>query len=440
MAAAGLGRSRIYFLEAMKMNETVTIGSDPEFIFVDDIHNRQIPARIILPNSLRTTIGVDGSSSTAELRPPYEEDAIKHYENITYLLRKTQLCYNKENYRIEAGLSQYDAIGGHIHFGGADSPLIPKILDIACIFMLNFYDANLKRLHTKRINKDGYGMLGAVREKYYGVEYRTPISWLGNPIMAKSFLAVAHTLAYEAVNHPEHVEKMIRTFQNRFKKSSDVVAAYANATASFFSTNNEYFIKNVRKCRLYQTKKHYRATFESLISLLRCGKTFTYTDVAKNWKLNEKIPFMIFSARDEKMTEIKSMVCRIKDVLISDMQLYVYGLRDSRNVDIITNNKSVHRYVKFLLTINGQKGFSMKYDSNLLSVNSIGFSLRMRQKEGAIIGMILKKINDKCQTLKLRKEKRNYIENPTAEIAQTDVKEEDDIDPEEDDDTTQDGE
>jgi hypothetical protein len=93
------------------------IGSDPEFVFIT--HTKKlVPAYNILHSSqaLQDTIGLDGHTSTAELRPAYSKSIYAHLNNIVKAKAQIQnLCNTFKVDALAKPLSAGESLGGHIH-------------------------------------------------------------------------------------------------------------------------------------------------------------------------------------------------------------------------------------------------------------------------------------------------------------------------------------
>ncbi|MBI4029098.1 MAG: hypothetical protein HY376_01915 [Candidatus Blackburnbacteria bacterium] len=217
------------------MPKIVTVGSDPEFVlsehswlldaeqfFVDLLDNNIIRPRVLTgyPYSSsrfqldlnKTRIGVDGCSTTGELRPPYSDNPLIHFQNVRHSICALDriVRLSKRRIKVFAGNCWYgEPMGGHLHIGG-------KTVSAARIDALDTYLAFwLKRIYDadKAVEREenGYGEFGQYRTKPYGFEYRTPASWLVNPVTAKAVICLAKVVGSEAIEHiHEHNEKATR--------------------------------------------------------------------------------------------------------------------------------------------------------------------------------------------------------------------------------------
>jgi len=201
----------------------ITVGGDPEFLVVNNYGTTQHFG--INHTDDHGNIGSDHGGSVGELRPKFGTPA-QVTENI-----RAQMVYIKsylpEGQKIVAGGGRglaggYNAeryrsgsIGGHIHFGGLrlanpyDSftrqrnrlrlrgqPPNYVHSDRKLVVALDFFiGGRMKRIPGgKRPSGSSYGKLSDIETKPYGFEYRTPPSWLSDPFLTESTLAIAQRI------------------------------------------------------------------------------------------------------------------------------------------------------------------------------------------------------------------------------------------------------
>lgn len=209
------------------MIRDITIGSDPEFVFMkqgDVIESYSIisPRRMVLcPKAIpdcdvcgRCTefcrkkhmspeIGIDGM--LGELRPQPGKNPIEHVNTIHNLIHK--LDYLPSDIEIKAGSIQKGyAIGGHIHIG---TPILRGkiygdeehyIVYHLARFLSHYCGIPLRKIeHPADIKKRGlgygFGAFGACDSKPYGIEWRMPASWLVSKEIATAALCLAYVVA-----------------------------------------------------------------------------------------------------------------------------------------------------------------------------------------------------------------------------------------------------
>jgi hypothetical protein len=184
----------------------ISIGSDPEFGFLDAKTHRQVKASDVVPYSQSTLLGIDGHPHLAELRPPYTHDPLMHLDYIKRIMyfakaMMEQYIEVKEHpiIAIAGSMIRDDAMGGHIHLGCEPDYKFPTVLDTYLMPVLAALDT--PRTFKRRVggrtpfgNHEGYGRLSDYRGKDYGIEYRTPQSWLGSESIARGVLVAAWVL------------------------------------------------------------------------------------------------------------------------------------------------------------------------------------------------------------------------------------------------------
>ncbi len=201
------------------MIESVTIGSDPEFVFEDkDGHLLQSydilqPVRLAVcgqgPSprcdicNSRTLfcghgrngpeIGTDGC--LGELRPKPGRNPLEHVENIQKLFHA--INFLPSGAVIKGGTVHHNySIGGHIHIG-------MHIEDKEhCAKWLSHYAGIPMRkierpsdLPRRGLSMTRFGRFGGYDTKDYGLEWRMPASWLVTKEIATACLSLAYVVA-----------------------------------------------------------------------------------------------------------------------------------------------------------------------------------------------------------------------------------------------------
>lgn len=194
----------------------IIIGCDPEYLVING--NYSTNAGFLVKSLPCGEIGVDHGSSVGELRPkPGTPKQVANnlsimFHNIAKTLEKLIIANNHyKDYKIVAGggLNYNQAIGGHIHFGieiNNGKWNLVKALDY-------FIGRKMKRVPGGKRYGTQYGRPGAIENKYYGFEYRTPPSWLTDPVLTEATLTTAYRIA-EMFKENENV------FSNLVKKSA----------------------------------------------------------------------------------------------------------------------------------------------------------------------------------------------------------------------------
>jgi len=195
-----------------------TIGCDPELVcFRNGVYT---PAHHYFKQ--RSSFGLDGNESIAEVRPGYSESPIDVTAKI-----KTILEYGHEKapeLEFFSGHYQADfATGGHIHVSTAPTPEIIDALDIVLYSLSNCIDDRGQR---KKREKTGYGRRKSYRSKEYGFEFRTPGSWLLSPSTTLVTLSLAKlavlgvkedNLNFEQIKCRQHSHTFLKNLKNELK-------------------------------------------------------------------------------------------------------------------------------------------------------------------------------------------------------------------------------
>ena len=259
----------------------ITVGADPEFVFI--FRNNGEPAsainllgqsEIVIGNNPTSILGWDGHSTTGELRPGYSNSPDQVVNNIHALFNQlpVRISQFSNRYQIFAGSGVLgNATGGHIHIGGYQPTLgtegrasISQLLDtflLPVALAISEPEPVLARLRL------GYGSWNEYRSQNWGVEYRSLPSWLYHPMTAMFFLGTAHKLATELVAHsvdydtlvsfgssPHHmitpritgqqVATILKSLRKRASLSLDILETLPNGDDSNW-LNSIQFVRNM---------------------------------------------------------------------------------------------------------------------------------------------------------------------------------------------------
>jgi hypothetical protein len=150
---------------------SVLLGGDPEFeVYADGI---LLPAYFFpIFEGLNSSIGTDGNSAIAELRPAPTYRPEKYVENFTALAEKLA----EQGILLSVKGDTYP-LGGHIHVGSHNEYVVEVLRDKVeeFIFVLDDFVGRVL-LPTSGVARGEYAVLGAYELKDYGWEYRTPPS------------------------------------------------------------------------------------------------------------------------------------------------------------------------------------------------------------------------------------------------------------------------
>lgn len=178
----------------------VKIGADPEFAV---FHNgRWAEARKFF-YGCDSVIGLDGNSSTGELRPRPSDNILAVVADIRNIFKETALQLDK-NVELRAGNYQGQvAIGGHIHVERKGEERTNRVMNLEIVQRIDailtsmvepFFDDLEGR--RDRQNSGNYGIRDYREGAHYkiqnhGLEYRPACSWLLSPEIATIFLGLA---------------------------------------------------------------------------------------------------------------------------------------------------------------------------------------------------------------------------------------------------------
>ena len=170
-----------------------TIGADPEFLCFQR-GSTTIQDSSSSPFNGESELGEDGSGVPFEIRPKPSSDPLQVVSNIRAIVASRALAGSYHNGA---------PIGGHIHLGFSggrgrhpDYSTISRILD-NYVGVINVLVE--KRQEGSRRRATGYGMASEYRTKRYGIEYRTPGSWVTSPYVAAGFLCLTKAVVHEVL-------------------------------------------------------------------------------------------------------------------------------------------------------------------------------------------------------------------------------------------------
>lgn len=179
-----------------------TIGADPE-LWVDPGTLSNLPG-------LEGAFGRDNCNRIAELRPAQDLDPLEVVKNIRRILCNEVQAKDIPEDLVKTwcagSVAHGDALGGHIHFGKQslrNDGYFVRFLDYnlapILIKLEDNYNARMRR-------KKQYGQPGDHRNQVYGVEYRTPASWLVSEDMATGVLCLAGLIGQSYIDNPTQMD------------------------------------------------------------------------------------------------------------------------------------------------------------------------------------------------------------------------------------------
>ena len=173
----------------------ITYGTDPEFVILRKENGEftRINADNLLRNSYRARIGIDHCGHIGELRPRPARNAYEAVRNLKRLIlevKQTVEQYVADN-RVEevklfagGGSEQAESLGGHIHIGWESSTPNNGVVRATILPILNFFVGTpLKEALGGTRASQGYGGDNDFHRPNYGIEYRTPPSFIRHPLL-----------------------------------------------------------------------------------------------------------------------------------------------------------------------------------------------------------------------------------------------------------------
>lgn len=332
-------------------SQSRSIGSDPEFMLV--ARRNVIPAHILYHGQ---QIGHDGCRAVGELRPDYAYEPEQHFQNIqTLLSRINSHLPNSIEMRAGSAYSRY-SLGGHVHIGRfateAKTETVPQwfltALDyfVGAPLILNCRPVSL----NKRLNS-GYGWLSSYRPQPWGLEYRTPSSWLVDPVACKAVLALTKMVAQQT-----------KPFKDLLMLSS-----LTDVTSSGYTQMTILqgpYKKTLQHIEQFDAYDSYKDMFLPLFArIANSEKWDERKDVLVNWGIRQsqrraRLPVVSFD--HVVCANERDLNCReIAANLTSPVKTYVYGLSKERDESVAIhttpndtiNSLIVNRWVEqFIVT------------------------------------------------------------------------------------------
>ena len=186
----------------------VGIGADPEL----EVISERGTARAVR-NSQDRRLGADGAGAlTWEIRPGLGQEAewfrdpFNSYRDIDEALNEVARQAGRSMVRAGSGTNR--STGGHIHISGLPgrpSPALGQALDRFIRDPLNERSRNRRVRGSYDISSNASN---AWRQKPWGWEYRSPLSWLAHPILTKGALVIAAIVARNHMNPPMDTEEL----------------------------------------------------------------------------------------------------------------------------------------------------------------------------------------------------------------------------------------
>jgi hypothetical protein len=270
----------------------ITVGCDPEFL-VKNPDGSFTDFNVNITDD-HGVIGADHGYRVGELRPKHGTPA-QVTEHIraqmqTIALKKPGIKIIAGGGRPSDGTSYArESIGGHIHFGGirlnmnydsctrthfgsrqrwGNSRIQPTCPDNKLVLALDYYIG--RRLQKvpggKRPNGSHYGRCSDIETKGHdggGFEYRTPPSWLTDPYLTESTLAIGKRIAEMWMSKPQVFDHLFFEAQNDNAIAANVPQKMKSKSVAR-RKDYDFLIPTTGADRRYMTqqiKRFKRATF-----------------------------------------------------------------------------------------------------------------------------------------------------------------------------------
>lgn len=308
---------------------SVTVGCDPEFLVLDQSGTRT--QRFTISNSdMHGSIGSDHGSRVGELRPkPGTPKQV--VENI-----KAQIQWIRDNHpslvMIAGGGEGFsDSIGGHIHIGGVrltnhyssftrwnarrrgirEIQLDTINPDHKLIFALDYFiGRRMKKVPGGKRGTRSYGKPSDIETKMHGFEYRTPPSWITDPVLAEATLVVAKAIVemwqikntcFDALIESRKSTARRRDYNMLIPTAGDEVAYIRRNVEAFKKIifSKTYKMDNRELINLWLRPT--RATVEEITTSRRRGSTLIALKVCQ---------LKIVERTDDFVNESVAKVCR----------------------------------------------------------------------------------------------------------------------------------
>lgn len=311
------------------INRRFTIGGDPEFVLRNYKGDCLVQARdykFFNKVGEDHKIGRDGNSYPVEIRPsPSYINKVHHIiGDIENIIKKLAIFCRNENLMILCGAESYGVpIGGHIHFGGRDictqnngnERLNHDIINKRCAnqeHLINVLDLYLTPpmnllLSDKEITKrsnNGYGRLHAYRKQRWGIEYRTPYSFIASPIMTRGFFALACLLAhhYRSIKIPDRDLDTLYRYGQAMKHDNKI----RHIGRDIYKKTKPRILKMMS---IYSPNPTFNSYITSLFSLIEQNKLINKDVIANyGYKEAEAYPLITLKRYNEKLHMLSKMI------------------------------------------------------------------------------------------------------------------------------------
>jgi len=370
------------------MKEIMLIGTDPEFHLLDKGGNLKTASAISFFNSTKewSKIGCDGCGTPVEIRTtpvPINHVGYMLKDISLTLLRISRFC-DKKKLTLEAGAYNYNsAIGAHLHFGHTDlihdvriTKYNEKAKKLAYALDTLFTPISNLLIESrgiyKRMRKTPYGHLGHFRKQNYGIEYRTPYSFLISPLITDGLFSLACLVA-------SHYKK-IKTNKRLY---NDIANCY-NKELPEDALKNIY--KKIKPTILklmswYSPNPKHNPQILSLFSLIEQNKKAKTLNVLKNYNFKD-IPTELTIYYDDNFILFSDLKRRLDRIVHNKNggEIEIYDIPDGNREEYGYRRKSKNRIIELTEDLPPIKNLPDGYIINTTklkkSVSRIGMTYR----------------------------------------------------------------
>jgi hypothetical protein len=399
----------------------IQIGCDPEFLLIKG--NTRIDSSV---NKVTANggIGSDHNGRVGELRPKHGHPK-NVTENICSLIRilKSDLELQRENNVKMIGgggggtaymsRSFSESIGGHIHISGLNFDYnqihYNKQFSSTCskedklILALDFFiGRRMTRIPGGKRASSNYGKPADVRQQDWGFEYRTPPSWLCEPKLTESTLALAYLIAQIWSENPTIFDELLS--QRVMARKMDYVTL---TSITRNNAENEYFTTQINNFKKIIFDKTYNMSeincFDSWLTTILSNATETTSIELKLCQIK------IVNYQDSLESE---MVLKICQFVTNEVKVYVcngiyapYYMRRTRTSRLRTDTIYISRELRPYLKIKREVGIHVRFinfisDDRLPIANAFMFT---KQNMKSDLQSVVEIIINNCVRKKLKK-------------------------------------
>jgi hypothetical protein len=351
---------------------TIQIGCDPEFLLMTGNSRMNVD---FSKNTEHGEIGSDHGNRVGELRPKHGHPK-NVTENICSLIRtlKSDLEQRERNVKMIGGGGadkSHDSIGGHIHISGLNN------FNYSCcycgykefsttssnedklILALDFFiGRRMTRIPGGKRASSNYGKPSDVRQQNWGIEYRTPPSWLCEPKLTESTLALAYLIAQIWSENPTIFDELLS--QRVMARKMD----YGKLTLiSRNNVENEYFTTQIDNFKKIVFDKTYH------MSEMNCFDSWTTSILSNTTEITSiELKFCqikIVNYQDSIESEMVSKICQF---VTTEVKVYVcngiyapYYMRRTRTSRLRTDTIYISRELRPYLKIKREVGIHVRF-------------------------------------------------------------------------------